>query len=110
MLTAAPVLIVAGASAIANGRCAASTAPCVFSIPAPLVCVVQMHSCCCRSPAGTWQTVVVVELLVGNGAAVRCNSVMYCAGDNREFSECISAAAPATSGAEKLVPMLRFAT
>jgi hypothetical protein len=46
-------------------------------MPAPHVVVVQMHSCCCRSPAGTWQSVVVFALVVGNGVADLRSSVMY---------------------------------
>ena len=108
MVTTVPVVIALGAVAIAKGRCAASTAARVFSIPAPHVSVVQMHSSCCRSPAGTWQKGIVAALPVGNGVAESFSSAMYWAGVNCEFTEWSSAAAPATSGAEKLVPALMF--
>ena len=110
MPVATPTVIELDAFAIANGRCAASTAAFVFNIPAPQVCVVQMHSSACVSPAGTWQTVVVVELLVANGDAESFNSAMYRGGVNCALTAWSNAAAPATSGAEKLVPTLMFAT
>jgi hypothetical protein len=76
MLTAVPLVIVPGATTDAKGRCAADIAACVLSIPAPHVCVVQIHSSRCRSPAGTWQTVAVDVLLVGNGVAESFSSAM----------------------------------
>jgi hypothetical protein len=77
MLVATPAVIVLGATVTASGRWAASTAAFVFNMPAPQVCVVQMHSSVCVSPMGTWQTVAVVALLVGNGVAESFNSAMY---------------------------------
>src|SRR5882672_103533 len=68
-----PAETLAGTFTNAIGRCAAPTAAKASSIPAPQVCVVQIHSAVCTSLlfAGTWQTGGAgVEFDVdGNGAA-----------------------------------------
>src|SRR5262245_5684340 len=96
-----------GAAATANGRCAASTAASVSSIPAPQVCVVHAHSALCVSFAstGTWH-VGMEPVAAGKGRATSWSRALYCEGDKRLFTACINAAAPATIGAEKLVPTL----
>ena len=45
-----------------------------------------------------------VPPVVGNGRALDCSFAFTCAGVSDGFTESMSAAVPATSGAEKLVP------
>src|SRR5690606_28435323 len=86
---------------------AASTAAPASSSPAPHTAVVQMHSLSCSgftegsSQKGGWG---VESLVVGKGRAVLRMSSITCCGVRPGFTANISAAAPDTSGAEKLVP------
>ena len=52
----------------------------------------------------THATVPAVPPVVGNGRALDCSFALTCAGVSDGFAESMSAAVPATSGAEKLVP------
>src|SRR6185295_861693 len=89
---------------IASGPFAAVTAAPVFSMPAPQVCVVQLHSVFCMSVAevGTWHT-GTLPVAAGNGVADRLINAIVCAGVNELFTELINAAVAAAIGPEKLV-------
>ena len=87
---------------------AARTAAPASRIPAPHVVVVQLHSDwstwgavtgCGATHAGT-----VASLETGNGRAEDLISAVTLPGLNAGCADSISAAVPATSGAEKLVP------
>ena len=100
----------AGTVMAAIGRIAAEMALAAFAIPAPQVCVVQMHSEVCISDelAGTWQVGgagVVVEV-VGKVFADSFRRAINCAPLRLPLTDLMRPAMPATIGAEKLVPRL----
>src|SRR5690242_18408813 len=92
----------------AIGRSAAFKAPGAFAIPAPQVCLVQLHSVVCRSedPVGTWQLGMVVSEETGKVAAPSLRRAMSCGAVRLLLTLTMSAAIPDTIGAEKLVPRL----
>src|SRR5437868_2257600 len=92
----------------AIGRKAARSAPLAFVIPAPQVCVVQLHSAVCRSvaPEGTWQLGIAGSAETGKGFAPSLSRAMSCAAVKLLLTLAMSAAMPDTMGAEKLVPRL----
>ena len=90
---------------VARAAIAAATAPDASSRPAPQVVVVQMHSLLWGVPFGAWQAWTVESVpVVGNARALLRSSLRICAGVSDGLTESMSAAVPATSGDEKLVP------
>src|ERR1700749_2204715 len=97
-----------GAAIAGHGRSAAFSAHGAFAIPAPQVCLVQLHSLVCRSeePDGTWQLGIVVSDETGNVTEPSFRRAINCGAVRLLLALTMSAAIPDTIGAEKLVPRL----
>ena len=96
-----PVVSASSASIRATGARAARSAECASSMPAPQVSVVQLH-CPPEDVVGQ----VGSAPSTAKGRAPDCMRAMILAGVRAGFSDSISAAVPAASGALKLVPTL----
>ena len=98
--TVEPAAAVAGTDARTTGRRARFTEDNAFSIPAPQVEVVQLHS----SASLTTVQLLTVAPPAGKGVAPALIRSISFAGVSAGLTDRIKAATPATSGAEKLVP------
>src|ERR1035441_419580 len=104
-LTLCPAVMIVGSTITATGRRAAFRAPAAFAMPAPQVCVVQLHSEVCKSVelVGTWHWGTVESLDVGKGVvAPSFKRAMRCDGSRLLCTDTMSAAMADTIGAEKL--------